>query len=169
METKQIEVYQYNELDEKAKERARNWYLEASAGDCFEWDCIKDDAKTVGLRLDGTHRGSMEGDFIESAIECANSVLKEHGESCETYSTAKNFLKERAEIESAAVRDEGGIVDETTYDNLIYACEKEFLRSILEDYRVMADKQEEYIQSEEYIAECTEANEYEFTKEGKRI
>lgn len=47
--------------------------------------------------------------------------------------------------------------------------EEEFLDSILEDYRIMLEKEIEYQESEEQVAEMMEANEYEFDENGKRI
>ena len=160
-----IKVYQYSELDEKAKDKARNWWFEVSSGDTFSWDCMKEDAKTVGLKLEGVdNRRNMTGSFITSAPECAESIIREHGESCETFKTAKAYLDSVKPLIDLCS-------DEMTYEQEQEREEKdaEFLRSLLEDYRILLEKQEEYEQSEEYIAEIMEANEYEFTKEGKRI
>jgi hypothetical protein len=44
-----------------------------------------------------------------------------------------------------------------------------FLRSLLEDYRIMLQKEYEYLTSEETIIETIEANEYEFTEKGEMI
>jgi hypothetical protein len=41
---KQTTVYQFDELDDRAKERARDWYREG-AFDYEWWDCVFDDAK----------------------------------------------------------------------------------------------------------------------------
>lgn len=169
MKTKTINVYQYKELSESAKEKARQWYCEGFDGQ-FEWDCTKDDAKTIGLKLDGMERDYMRGSFLTSARECAESILKEHGESCKTYKTAESFLKERDKTVDDAERDENGeLVSEYDLDQKLDEIEEEFLKSILEDYRIMYEKDIEYQQSEEAIAESMEANEYEFDENGKRI
>jgi hypothetical protein len=41
----EIKAYQYNELSEKARERARAWYRQESANDLFDADCVIDDWK----------------------------------------------------------------------------------------------------------------------------
>lgn len=151
MKTKTINVYQYNELSDRAKERTRNWYLESLDFD-IEWDTIKTDAETVGLALtEWEYQRNIDGDFIKDAEFCAQNIIKEHGEMCETYKTAKNYLE--------AVKTEETIEE----------IDADFLKSILEDYRIMADKQYEFVQSEEAISEMMEANEYEFDESGKRI
>jgi hypothetical protein len=45
MKTLIIETYTYDELSEKAKAVARDWFREASAGDNFEGEFVIDDAK----------------------------------------------------------------------------------------------------------------------------
>ena len=47
--------------------------------------------------------------------------------------------------------------------------ENEFLQSLLEDYSIMLQNESEYLQSAEAIRETIEANEYEFTEDGKLI
>ena len=41
-------VYQFDELDEKAKERAREWYRQGACDDTFWSECTIDDAKEIG-------------------------------------------------------------------------------------------------------------------------
>jgi len=42
-----IQLYQFDELSDAAKEKARAWYRHASDGDSFEADCVIDDAKAI--------------------------------------------------------------------------------------------------------------------------
>ena len=53
------------------------------------------------------------------------------------------------------------------FDNDCDILDDEFRVSILEDYRIMLQKQYEYLCSEEAIIETIEANDYEFTEDGK--
>lgn len=41
-------VYQFSELDDRAKERAREWYRQCSSGDNFFAESVYDDAATIG-------------------------------------------------------------------------------------------------------------------------
>jgi hypothetical protein len=40
-------VYEFDELDEKGKEKAREWYRDASSDDTIWSECVIDDAKTI--------------------------------------------------------------------------------------------------------------------------
>lgn len=169
MREKTIKLYQYSELSDTAKERARQWFLESDRFD-YEWDCLKDDAEAIGLNLTEWDYGRYaKGDFLEDACHCAVQIIKNHGDVCETYKTAEKFSSDRDKLIEMAPRNEDGELDnEYALDQALDVLEREFLASILEDYRVNADKQYDYVQSEEYIAEMMEANEYEFTEDGRR-
>ena len=51
MKTKTINCYQYAELSEKAKEKARDWYRDASAEDSFWSESILKDSARIGESL----------------------------------------------------------------------------------------------------------------------
>lgn len=166
MRTIKTNVYKFNELNDTAKEKARNWYREGNTGE-FEWENIQEDAKTIGLeiiQLD-THRPN-KGRFLASAEETAHKIEKEHGETCETHKTAKAYLKERDGVIESAERDENGEFT-LKIDDKLNECDAEFLRSLLEDYRIMLERNIEYQNSDEAVDENIEANEYEFNEEGK--
>jgi hypothetical protein len=172
MKTIETKVYEFNELSDKAKEKARAWYREGSFD--YEWcDSTYEDAKTAGLIIEGfgldRNRGAT-GKFIEDACHCADAILKNHGDTCETYKTAEAFLKERDEIVDTAEKDEdGALVDEYELDRKLDEIETEFLRAILEDYSIILQNESEYITSNEYVDENINANEYTFTEDGKRF
>jgi hypothetical protein len=156
---KTITVYQYSELSEAAKERAREWFLSAGAGDSWAWDSTNEDAAQVGIKLDGIGRGgSMSGALTLDFTQVMAQIIENHGEMCDTHQTAKRYQADYLKI------DEGETGDEARED-----LEEEFRREILEDYRIMCEKEQEYQASEEYISEMMEANGYEFTENGKRV
>ena len=164
-----IKVYQYSELSEKAKERARHWYLEG-LDTYYVWEDLKADAKSVGLILYGTNnRGNMKGGFEKSAEDCAKRIIAEHGEKCETYKTAAKFVEDRKKIFSAHADDECETGLTFKGDNALGELEDEFLCEICEDYRINLEKEYEYQSSEECITENMAANEYEFDENGRRI
>ena len=86
--------------------------------------------------------------------ECIALILENHGENCETYKTAMEY-KGRV-----STTDEDGYEEETDEG-------AEFLKSLLEDYRIMLQKEYEYKSSREAIEETIRCNEYEFTEDGK--
>lgn len=161
MKTKTINIYQFNELSEQAKQKAMEWYL-AGEDFSFAWECIVDDAKNVGLiikQLDD-HKFN-KGFFVLSASDTANKILVNHGEDCETYKDAKEYLEKVVFIRSSKL-------DESEMENELEMYETNFLNNLLEDYRIMLNRDIEYQQSEACIAENIEANEYEFLESGER-
>lgn len=154
-------VYEYHELSERAKERARDWFMQGDDGQ-FDWDCLKDDAKTVFLELHGTHRYRMSGAFMNDARHTISAILSNHGQECETYKTACRYKKELDAL--AWTEEKGDDWDEDAYNE---KCE-EFLNEILEDYRILSEKNDEYRASDEYITEMMQANGYTFDENGRR-
>ena len=103
-------------------------------------------------------------------MDTATAILFHHGESCETHETAAEFIRESAknnEKYPEKLDDEDYDENETARDVEQQELDEEFLKSILEDYRIMLEKQYEYLTSEDAIIETIEANEYEFTEDGK--
>lgn len=164
---KEIEVFQFEELDDKAKDKARDWFRQGNDFD-FEWDCIREDAKTIGLKLTAWDNGRYaQGEIISSCPEVSESILSEHGDECETYKTA---LKYKHDLEALDLKYPYEDIEDRDlkYDDEREELDSEFLKSLLEDYRIILDKQHDYINSDEAVDENILANEYEFTKEGKR-
>lgn len=95
----------------------------------------------------------------------------EHGPDCETYKTAQSFIGEWAEAvknHSDGVNVEQVIEEkESDFDEIADNLEDEFLKSILEDYSIMLQKEYEYLASEKQIIETIKSNEYTFTEAGK--
>lgn len=58
IETTTRTLYKFDELSDAAKEKARDWYRDASTGDQW-WDCVYEDAQTLagllGISLDHKH------------------------------------------------------------------------------------------------------------------
>ena len=150
METRTYKVYRFSELSEEGKQKALD-HWRGTGYETFAWENIKEDAQNVGLILRGTHRGIMDGDFDISAQDTLKRILKEHGKMCETYKTAKRY--EKTVLHGP---------EETADDDC-----HEFKLDLLEDYRIMVEKEDEYQNSDEAITETIEANDYWFTEDGK--
>ena len=162
MREQTIKLYQYDELTDTAKEKALQHFEDINV-DLDWWDYIYEDAKNVGLKINGfvAYR-YCDIEFIESAEHTAHKIVDEHGEQCATYQTAKNYLSEVEEIHKRNPDDE----DNTTmaaYDE----AEADFQRALSKDYLIILCKEYEYLTSEEGIAATIQANEYEFTEDGK--
>ncbi len=169
-------VYKVDELPEDIQQKILENYADINVN--FDWwDSMYEDAKNVLLRIDGfdlARNRHCTGNFIEYAEDTAKKIIAEHGESCETWGTATNYLTERAELvkkysDGVSVYDYDNDQEkiDADYDNDQEKIDAEFLRSILEDYSIMLQKEYEYKTSEEAIIETLKANDYDFTVDGK--
>ena len=174
MREETINVYRYDELSEEVKERVLERMSDVNV-DYKWWEFVFEDAETIGLKLEAfdlgsTYRGAYcDGTWIDDAEEAAEKILQEHGEECETYKDALDFQAELKQAMLIYERHEDydpesmEFEDSAEYEDM---CE-EFLRTLLEDYRIILEKEYEYLTSEEAIVDTIEANEYEFTKDGE--
>lgn len=164
-------IHTFDELGDKAKEKARDWYRNCSAFDDW-WECVYEDAERVGLKITefDIARGSyVKAHFLGSAEETAHAIEKEHGEGCDTYATAEAYLKERAGIIKASPKDTDGITADLDYlDECLQELGENFLHDLEEDYLVHLRKEYEWLMSDEQVDESITANGYEFTEDGKK-
>ena len=155
MRTIRTKIYKFSELSKEAQQKA----IENLSGinvDYDWWQSIYEDAENVGLKItsfDLDRNRHAKGKFTGYAIDTAKDILEEHGKDCETYKTAEKFMSDY----------------DNTLDEDIEELEEDFLKSLLEDYSIMLQKECEYLQTEEAIKETIEANDYEFTREGKQF
>src|ERR1044072_87684 len=155
----QIKVYSFEELPEDIQQKILkdNYDMNVKFGNWYE--SVYEDAKEVGLKITGfdIDRGAYcEGEFISTAEETANLILENHGKECETYKTAFGFIEDRSSLVDQM--DSDGDELESNYKSDIEELEEEFLKSIIEDYRIMLQKEYEYLTSEEAKKEAIEAN-----------
>jgi hypothetical protein len=157
MRTINIDVYEYDELSEDAKEKAREWCADW-IGDYDWWNFVYDNAKQIGLNIESfdLYRHEIDGKLTVDAVECAENIKREHGEKSETYKTAHAFLKEYALIPNS---------NEDKQDEAV----EEFERSLLEDYRGILQKEWDAMFETENLEETIRLNEYTFTSDGKRF
>ena len=174
IDIKKTKVYPFAELSDEAKQAALEKLYDVNV-DYEWWDCTFDDAANVGIKITefnidrGDYIYTCKGDFTLDAEEVANKIIAEHGATCETYKTASEFLKDASAKQIAFENDEDYDPD---YEGFCESVEHEeieaaFKRSILEDYRIMLQHEYDYLASKEAIVETIEANDYEFTADGK--
>jgi len=162
MKTIQVNLYQFSELSEDAKEKAISKLYDINV-DFDWWSYLYEDAKQIGLKIkefDLDRNRYCKGEFINFPTETAEKILLEHGKDCETYKTAKEFLNDLNELTSKFENIEDCPEDD------IEDLENEFLYSLCEDYSILLQKECEYLQSSEAIIETIEANEYYFDENG---
>lgn len=171
MRTIETNVYSFSELSEESKQKAIERLYDINV-DCEWWSFIYDDANNIGLRITGfdIDRASYcKGVFLLSSCEVAANILKEHGENCETYKTAQKFLELHNPIFANYMDENHESYESAESENLMIEMENDFLNDLLEDYRILLSHEYDYLTSKESIIKTIEANEYEFTIDGKLI
>lgn len=160
-----INIYKYDELSDKAKEAARNWYAE-SALDHEWWDSIYEDAAHIGLKITSfdLDRNRHAKGQLKDAEQVAHNIIKEHGETCETHDIARNYLT-RLEAITEKFKDTDDFNEE--HENAVQELADELEKELLERYSVMLQNESEYLISDEVIEEGIRANDYEFLETGK--
>jgi hypothetical protein len=175
IKTTETKVYTWDELTDEQKEKALSKLYDLNTG--YEWwQSVYEDAEDVGIKItsfDLDRNRHAEGKFTMNATDVAKAIVEDHGPDCETYKTAREFLN--AVTPMIDFRDNFADDDNTTEEEYktfddntdkIEELEEEFLKSILEDYSIMLQKEYEYLSSEEAIVETIKANEYEFDENG---
>lgn len=171
MKTKTITLYQYDELPtEKAKENALNW-MAKGALDFEWWDFIYEDAKQVGLKItafDLDRNKHVEGTLELSGLESCKAIIENHGEACETYKLAVEYLPKFEAVHEmmectcpdyCTVEDHTEVMDEL---------EQDYLDALREEFASILQDECDYRLSREALEEDIRANEYDFDEDGNR-
>jgi hypothetical protein len=168
---KKVLIYQFNELSAKAKEKARDWFREGVL-DYEWWEAIYEDAERIGLKITSfelDRRQSITGEFTGGAEHCAKAILKEHGDTCDSFKLAQAFLQERQALDSELEESKDGDEHLTwEIDEQITELENVFKKDLLTDYLDTLQKEADYQLSDEAVDEAIQANEYTFLANGKR-
>lgn len=168
MKTVTIEIFTFDELSEAAKQKAIQKHSDINV--CDEWyDGICDDAKNIGLKItsfDLDRNRYAKGEFLLSAAEVAQNILSNHGEMCETYKTAQNFLNEWQPIFNEYMDEQSEKYESREAEDEMQDIEQDFLNSLLEDYSIILQNESDYLQSDEAIIETLIANDYEYEEDG---
>lgn len=179
MRTAQINVFSFEELSEQAQQKAIEKFSDINVEhDWHEW--AYEDAKNVGIKINGfdTYRKHIDGELLRSASTIIANIMSEHGETSDTYQTAKQYREDFSalydELDTAQKNEDKDEEEQddtlrSAYDveNDIEELEEDFRKSILEDYLSILSREFDYQTSEEAIIETIIANEYEFTEDGK--
>ena len=162
MKTIEIKVYRFEELDEQTKEKVIENYRYINVDNTFWYDCIKEEFNSLGLEIKefNLDRGNYAKIYIDNLEETSKSILHEFGDSVLIKQTAKNYINEYEKIQANFKEDED---IEREVELLDEQYEKEYSEDILSYLRSSYD----WEISDEAITETIEANEYDFTTNGK--
>lgn len=146
----ETKVYTFDELNDAAKERARERYREGAL-DYDWWDFLYKDAGRIGLEITGFDLGGrkhIDGKLTRSVKDVCQAIMQDHGKACDTYNLAAKWIA-LSEDEQEEKEDE-------------------FREALLEEYLILLGHECEYLLSDECVDESIRCNGYTFTENGKR-
>ena len=189
-------VYKYAELDDHAKERAREWFNESTQADSYPADEICDSLKALfkacsGIKLTDWSIGGYSHSYVRISFDQEAVGDFTGGRACAWLEN--NLLGDLRLPFRGPKRWEYAKYGEHYRPRIIKPCpftgvcyDDDFLDELRKDvasgstlrdaFKGLADRAWRIIEDEyesrqtvEYIEEMIEVNEYEFTKEGKRV
>lgn len=171
MRIKETHVYQYEELSDEAKEKAREWFAR-DYPDYEWWEGVYDYANTIGLTItsfDLGNRKDIQGYLKTSVQQSCEKILNEHGQNCNTYKLAEQWQAKSEALDKALAehRDDDADEERSRLEDEQGQNEKEYEYALLQECFSILDKEYEYLTSDAQIEESIIANEYEFTEEGR--
>ena len=154
-------IYAFEELSDKAKDKARDWYIDCGF-DYEWWDFIYEDAENVGLRLrefdlDGPNL--CTGTLVNTAAYSINKIIRAHNTAWATYTIAQEYKRQLGALEAI------DNIDERARQEAIL--EAEYEKDLLAAYLEALREEWEYLHSNKYIDESIVANEHEFFENGQ--
>jgi hypothetical protein len=169
MKTIEVKLHTFDELSDKAKEFAINEHRDINVD--YDWyQCTKDEFDELGVVIKSfdLYRRQIELDFKYNLEDvCQSFVYEFNNISIAEY--AKRYLEAKKKLDKTYENefDEWGECEE--YNEEMELLNSLFIKDLEEELLSWLDSEYEYLQSDEAIAETFEANEYEFTEEGKRF
>ena len=162
MKTIEIKVYKFEELDKQTREKVIDNYRFINVEDRFWYDFIKDDFNRLGLEIQefDIGRRNYAKIYIDNFEDTSKNIIEEFGDSVLIKQTAKNYINEYEKIQANFKEDED---IEREVELLDEQYEKEYSEDILSYLRSNYD----WETSDEAIYQTIEANDYDFTTEGK--
>lgn len=198
MRTLSKTLYEYNELSDAAKDVAREWLKGLSFSDSSDWGHVYDDAKTIGAmmgididdiefsgfwcqgdgaRFTGRYKYAAGGVKAVTAYASQDTAVQAIAKRLQAVQR-KNFYKLVATVSTYGNYSHSGSMQVEMFkgDNEDESFSREDNQEVQECLRAFADwlyrqleKECEHQQSDEYLEETIEANEYEFYEDGERV
>lgn len=192
--THSVKVYKFNELDDSAKEKAREWYRQG-ATDYEWWDYVYDDAKTIaniiGIDITNIYFSGFwsqgDGACFEGSYsyKCGGvrELLKYAPIDTELHNIAVSlrdlqrpaFYQLSAQVSHRGHYCHEGCTDISVYDDRdgdyvdheTHDAVVECLRDFMRWIYRRLESEYDYLMSDECVDEMIESNEYTFTEEGE--
>lgn len=177
MRTIEIQAYKFNELDEQTKLQVIEDNIHINVE--FDWwECTYETLRECGIKVnsfDIGRRQECEIEFLEGGYEIATNIVDTFGEAMDIVKDSKDFIEKWDAL--VKHHGEGNDTDGYSVKMELYDDFDEDVEGITIDlkknleYEILRWLRDEYehLTSEEAIIEMIEANDIEFTKEGKLI
>jgi hypothetical protein len=173
-------VYTWDELPEEAKDKAleKLWDLNF---DHDWWDFIYADAEAVGLKIvafDLDRGFGVKVKLLQSVYNVAQAILEQHGPDTETYKTAQKYMADCKQLVEQQCQEEADRLYSDfaaemdlywEFDDDREEIDSEFVQALCEDYRILLQKEYDYLDSKESIIETIISNGYEFDINGNIV
>ena len=162
MRTIQINVYKFDELDELTQDKVIDNYRFINVDDTFWYECIKEDFSRLGLEIQAfdLDRGNYAKIYIDNFEDTSKNIIEEFGDSVLIKQTAKNYLDEYNKIES-------NFKDDEDIERELEILDEEYQKEYSEDILSYLRASYEWEITDEAVINTIEANDYDFTTEGK--
>lgn len=175
-------IYQFDELTDAAKEKAREWFRAASAHDTWWAESVIDDAKRIGALIGfdvdeiywcgfgSQGDGACWTGSAFYAAGCAAAVARERPQDAEIQRIARAW-RDLQRRNFYQIR--GGVsADDRYMRTSVGACRADDANQIVSDFAdwiyCSLEKEYDYLMSDECVDESIRANEYEFDEDGNR-
>lgn len=196
--TKEVKVYQFDELSDDAKEKAREWYRDGGF-DYEWWDSVEYDFKEICKLIGITDvkiyfsgfSSQGDGACFEGRYSYEKGNVKKLMEYAPLDTELHRIVKELQAVQrktfyqlTATVKHSGHYYHENCTDIRVYNADfgcndydatkeqedaiKELLRDLMRWLYRTLEKEYDYLNSNEQVDDTIRANEYEFTEDGKR-
>ena len=162
MRTIEIKVYKFEELDKQTQEQVIENYRYINVEDTLWYDFIKVDFNRLGLDIQAfdLDRGNYAKIYIDNFEETSNNIIDEFGDSVPIKQTAKNYIDEYNKIQANFKNDED-------IERELEILDEEYQKEYSEDILSYLKAEYEWEITDQAIIETIEANDYDFTTEGK--
>ena len=169
MKTITTNIYQFNELNESAKENAINNLYSINVDNEW-WEYTFEDAKEIGLKIsafDIDRRNYITATLNISLCESCQEIINNHGECTDTYKLAIDTMNEWQPVFNEYMDENSLHYESSEYEEKLIEIEEEYTKNLSECYLSMLKNEYEYLTSAKFIIETIEANDYYFTQDGK--
>ena len=162
MKTIEIKLYKYEELDKQTRKKViENYrYINVEHSTWYEW--IKEDFSRLGLEIQefDLNNPNYAKIYINNFEDTSKNIIEEFGDNVLIKQTAKNYIDEYNKIQA-------NFKDDEDIERELEILDEEYQHEFEADILSYLKANYEWEISDEAITNTIEANDYDFTTEGK--